>query len=36
MRTNKVVKAGTYAYKITAKDLAGNAISRSGKVTLKR
>jgi len=36
MKTNKVVKAGTYNYKITAKDLAGNAISRSGKVTLKR
>jgi len=36
MRTNKVVRAGTYAYKIKAKDLAANAASKSGKVTLKR
>jgi V8-like Glu-specific endopeptidase len=36
MRTNKVVKAGTYTYKIKAKDLAANAASKSGKVTLKR
>jgi V8-like Glu-specific endopeptidase len=36
MRTNKVVKAGTYTYRIKAKDLAANAASKSGKVTLKR
>jgi V8-like Glu-specific endopeptidase len=36
MRTNKVVRAGTYTYKIKAKDLAANAASKSGKVTLKR
>jgi V8-like Glu-specific endopeptidase len=30
MRTNKVVKAGTYTYKIKAKDLAANAASKSG------
>jgi flagellar hook assembly protein FlgD len=36
MRTNKVVKAGTYTYKIKAKDLAGNATAKSGRVTLKR
>jgi len=36
MKTNKVVKAGTYTYKIKAKDLAGNAASKSGKVTVKR
>jgi len=36
MKTNKVVKAGTYTYKIKAKDLAGNAASKSGKVRVKR
>jgi V8-like Glu-specific endopeptidase len=35
-RTNKVVKAGTYTYKIKATDLAGNPATKSGKVTVKR
>jgi V8-like Glu-specific endopeptidase len=36
VKTGKVVKAGTYTYKITVKDLAGNATSKSGKSTVKR
>lgn len=36
LRTNKVVRAGTYTYRITAKDLAGNTASKSGKVRVKR
>jgi hypothetical protein len=35
-KTNKVVKAGTYTYKITVKDPARNASSKSGKVRVKR
>jgi V8-like Glu-specific endopeptidase len=35
-RTGKVVKAGTYTYKIKAKDLAGNPVTKSGKTTVKR
>jgi V8-like Glu-specific endopeptidase len=35
-RTGKVVKAGTYTYKIKAKDPAGNPAIKSGKVTVKR
>jgi len=36
LKSGKVVKAGIYTYKIVAKDLAGNAASRSGKVRVKR
>jgi len=35
-KTNKVVKAGTYTYKITVKDPARNASSKSGMVRVKR
>ena len=35
-RTGKIVKAGTYTYKIKAKDLAGNPMTKSGKTTVKR
>jgi hypothetical protein len=35
-RTGKIVKAGTYTYKIKAKDLAGNPVTKSGKTTVKR
>jgi hypothetical protein len=36
VKTNNVVKAGTYTYKIKAKDLAGNPAIKSGKTTVKR
>jgi V8-like Glu-specific endopeptidase len=36
VRTNKVVRAGRYTYRIKATDLAGNSSSKSGRVTLKR
>jgi V8-like Glu-specific endopeptidase len=36
MKSNKVVKAGLYTYKIAAKDVAGNSASKSGKVRVKR
>ena len=36
MRTNKVVKAGYYTYKIMATDLAGNPANKSGRVRVKR
>jgi hypothetical protein len=35
-RTGRIVKAGTYTYKIKAKDLAGNPMTKSGKTTVKR
>jgi V8-like Glu-specific endopeptidase len=35
-RTGKVVRAGTYTYKIKAKDLADNPVTKSGKTTVKR
>jgi V8-like Glu-specific endopeptidase len=35
-KTNRVVKAGSYTYKLTATDLAGNSASKSGKVRVKR
>ena len=34
--TNNKVKAGTYTYKISAKDDAGNSSSKSGKTTVRR
>jgi len=35
-RTNKVVKAGRYTYKITANDMAGNSARKTGKTTVRR
>jgi FlgD Ig-like domain len=35
-RTNRVVRAGPYTYKIMAKDLAGNRVDKSGRVRVKR
>jgi hypothetical protein len=35
-RTNNKVRAGTYTYKISAKDDAGNSASKSGKTTVRR
>jgi hypothetical protein len=34
--SGKVVKAGTYKYKITVTDVRGNSRSESGKVRVKR
>ncbi|MGH2825869.1 MAG: trypsin-like serine peptidase [Actinomycetota bacterium] len=34
--TNKVVKAGTYTYKIKATDASGNSSSKSGRTTVRR
>jgi V8-like Glu-specific endopeptidase len=35
-KTNRVVKAGRYTYRIKAKDLAKNTTTKSGRVTVKR
>lgn len=35
-KTNMVVKAGRYTYKIKATDVGGNSTNKSGKVTVKR